>query len=109
MLAVILGPFGLAGTLTGQGYKETDAATQTLLSEWHQFFPLPPHASAVPQRGDATPPGGDEELLPCAVEALVGEDPSWAILESLDMSLCRRAPKLSFLVGPSAILCLLGA
>lgn len=69
---VILGPFGLAGTLTGQGYKETDAATQTLLSEWHQFFPLPPHASAMPQRGDATPPGGDEELLPCAVEVLVG-------------------------------------
>ncbi|CAN7987204.1 unnamed protein product [Ixodes hexagonus] len=69
---VILGPFGLAGTLTGQGYKETDAATQSLLSEWNQFFPLPPHGSTLPQRGDATPPGGDEELLPCAVEALVG-------------------------------------
>lgn len=70
---VILGPFGLAGVLTGQGFKETDAATQNLLSEWHQFFPLPPRGSSMTatQRGDTTPPG-EEEALPAAVEVLVG-------------------------------------
>lgn len=68
---VILGPFGLAGVLTGQGFKETDVATQGLLAEWHQFYPLPLLLNSH-QRGDATPSGGDEEPLPLALEVLVG-------------------------------------
>ncbi|XP_077510502.1 mediator complex subunit skuld isoform X2 [Amblyomma americanum] len=68
---VILGPFGLAGVLTGQGFKETDVATQSLLTEWHQFYPLPLFTSTT-HRGDATPSSGDEEPLPCALEVIVG-------------------------------------
>lgn len=38
-LQVILAPFGLAGTLTGQSYKSPDATTR-LLEDWGQFYPL---------------------------------------------------------------------
>ncbi|XP_035216520.1 mediator of RNA polymerase II transcription subunit 13-like, partial [Stegodyphus dumicola] len=41
-LKVILCPYGMAGTLTGQSYKDTDITTQRLLSEWHHFYPLRP-------------------------------------------------------------------
>lgn len=68
---VILGPYGLAGVLTGQGFKENDVSTQTLLAEWHQFYPLPLLNNSA-HRGDATPSTGDEEPLPCALEVLVG-------------------------------------
>ncbi|KAL1428377.1 hypothetical protein MTO96_002758 [Rhipicephalus appendiculatus] len=68
---VILGPYGLAGVLTGQGFKENDVSTQTLLAEWHQFYPLPLLNNSA-HRGDATPSSGDEEPLPCALEVLVG-------------------------------------
>lgn len=37
--AVILAPFGLAGTLTGQSYKSPEA-TARLLEEWAHFYPL---------------------------------------------------------------------
>ncbi|KAL3227709.1 hypothetical protein MRX96_003676 [Rhipicephalus microplus] len=68
---VILGPYGLAGVLTGQGFKENDVSTQTLLAEWHQFYPLPLLNNSA-HRSDATASSGDEEPLPCALEVLVG-------------------------------------
>lgn len=39
MFAVILAPFGLAGTLTGQIYKSADISAR-LLDEWSHFYPL---------------------------------------------------------------------
>lgn len=36
---MILAPFGLAGTLTGQIYKSTDISAR-LLDEWSHFYPL---------------------------------------------------------------------
>ncbi|XP_017781580.1 PREDICTED: mediator of RNA polymerase II transcription subunit 13 isoform X2 [Nicrophorus vespilloides] len=38
-LKVILAPFGLAGTLTGQCYKTMDSGTR-MLDEWSQFYPI---------------------------------------------------------------------
>lgn len=38
--AVILAPFGLAGTLTGQVFKAMDTAAHRLLDEWRHFYPL---------------------------------------------------------------------
>ncbi|XP_065211027.1 mediator of RNA polymerase II transcription subunit 13 isoform X3 [Planococcus citri] len=39
-IQVILAPFGLVGTLTGQTFKAEDAHTKRLLEEWKQFYPI---------------------------------------------------------------------
>ncbi|KAG9354454.1 hypothetical protein JZ751_001164 [Albula glossodonta] len=36
---VILSPYGLAGTLTGQTYKMSDPAVRKLMEEWSYFYP----------------------------------------------------------------------
>lgn len=38
--AVILSPYGLSGTLTGQSYKMSDLATRKLMEEWSYFYPI---------------------------------------------------------------------
>ncbi|XP_013781243.1 mediator of RNA polymerase II transcription subunit 13-like [Limulus polyphemus] len=58
-VTVILSPYGLAGTLTGQTYKENDPETQQLLVEWQQFYPL-----------GYTESYSDDDL-PCLVEVKV--------------------------------------
>lgn len=37
---VILAPFGLAATLTGNSFKSSDPATDKLLRDWCCFYPL---------------------------------------------------------------------
>ncbi|RZF40528.1 hypothetical protein LSTR_LSTR000407 [Laodelphax striatellus] len=37
---VILAPYGLAGTLTGQSFKAMEPSTHRLLDEWHHFYPI---------------------------------------------------------------------
>lgn len=37
---MILSPFGLNGTLTGQSFKLSDPPTQKLIEEWKQFYPI---------------------------------------------------------------------
>lgn len=37
--AVILSPYGLSGTLTGQAFKMSDPATRKLMEEWSYFYP----------------------------------------------------------------------
>ncbi|KAM9841175.1 mediator of RNA polymerase II transcription subunit 13-like [Aulostomus maculatus] len=37
---VILSPYGLSGTLTGQAYKMSDPATRKLMEEWSYFYPM---------------------------------------------------------------------
>uniref|UniRef100_A0A8D9A536 Mediator of RNA polymerase II transcription subunit 13 n=1 Tax=Cacopsylla melanoneura TaxID=428564 RepID=A0A8D9A536_9HEMI len=54
---VILAPFGLAGTLTGQVFKAVDTAAHRLLEDWRHFYPL------------HTP---DTVDIPPVVEVLVG-------------------------------------
>lgn len=55
---VILAPFGLAGTLTGQVFKSVDTAAHRLLEDWRHFYPL--HSP-------------DSVDIPAVVEVLVGE------------------------------------
>jgi mediator of RNA polymerase II transcription subunit 13 len=38
--AVILAPFGLAATLTGNSFKTLDNQTQKILDDWAEFYPL---------------------------------------------------------------------
>ena len=58
---VLLAPYGLSGTLTGQTYKESDPTTQKLMQEWRQFYVVPePHTPETAQ-------------LPVAVEVIVGK------------------------------------
>lgn len=58
-VTVILAPFGLAGTLTGQSYKEMDPYTKRLLDGWRQFYPIDKGCT-------------DTSDLPPAVEVIVG-------------------------------------
>lgn len=37
---VILAPFGLAATLTGQSFRAIDPVTQKALDDWAVFYPL---------------------------------------------------------------------
>uniref|UniRef100_A0A3Q4B4R3 Mediator of RNA polymerase II transcription subunit 13 n=1 Tax=Mola mola TaxID=94237 RepID=A0A3Q4B4R3_MOLML len=37
---VILSPYGLSGTLTGQAYKMSDPASRKLMEEWSYFYPI---------------------------------------------------------------------
>uniref|UniRef100_A0A8C4EAE3 Mediator of RNA polymerase II transcription subunit 13 n=1 Tax=Dicentrarchus labrax TaxID=13489 RepID=A0A8C4EAE3_DICLA len=37
---VILSPYGLSGTLTGQAYKMSDPAVRKLMEEWSYFYPM---------------------------------------------------------------------
>uniref|UniRef100_UPI0037E774A6 mediator of RNA polymerase II transcription subunit 13-like isoform X2 n=1 Tax=Semicossyphus pulcher TaxID=241346 RepID=UPI0037E774A6 len=37
---VILSPYGLSGTLTGQAFKMSDPATRKLMEEWSYFYPM---------------------------------------------------------------------
>lgn len=63
--SVILAPFGLAGTLTGQAYKTMDVQTKRQMDEWRQFYPIDTKFSSCEA-------GGEEVLLPLAVEVAVG-------------------------------------
>lgn len=55
--AVILAPYGLAGTLTGQSFKALDASTQRIMDSWKQFYPI-----------------HDVADMPSAVEVIVGKE-----------------------------------
>ncbi|KAM6902172.1 mediator of RNA polymerase II transcription subunit 13-like [Xenentodon cancila] len=39
-IQVILSPYGLSGTLTGQAYKISDPAARKLMEEWSYFYPM---------------------------------------------------------------------
>lgn len=71
--AVILSPYGLSGTLTGQSYKMSDPATRKLMEEWSYFYPI-----VLQQReGSAEREAGDknqayDSSCHVAVEVIVG-------------------------------------
>ncbi|XP_049330535.1 mediator of RNA polymerase II transcription subunit 13-like isoform X2 [Astyanax mexicanus] len=39
-IQVILSPYGLGGTLTGQAFKMSDPAVRKLMEEWSHFYPM---------------------------------------------------------------------
>ena len=64
---MILAPYGLSATLTGQSYRETDHATQKLLDEWREFYVLPSW-----DRMDGAMYGDNSHVAP-VVEVVVGK------------------------------------
>lgn len=78
--AVILSPYGLSGTLTGQFYKMSDPATRKLMEEWSYFYPI-----VLQQReGSAEREAGDknqtyDSSCHVAVEVIVGMQKVFAL------------------------------
>lgn len=58
-LQVILVPYGLCGSLTGNSYRETDQSASKIIEEWSQFYPL--------DKNDGT----DVNKIPPLVEVIV--------------------------------------
>ncbi|KAL6472443.1 hypothetical protein MHYP_G00186310, partial [Metynnis hypsauchen] len=67
---VILSPFGLNGTLTGQSFKLSDPPTQKLIEEWNQFYPISPSSKESSEDKMEDIDWEDDSLA--AVEVLVG-------------------------------------
>lgn len=69
---VILSPFGLNGTLTGQSFKMSDPPTQKLIEEWNQFYPISPSAKEGVSEDKLEDMDWEDDSL-ASVEVLVGE------------------------------------
>lgn len=73
--AVILSPYGLSGTLTGQAFKMSDPATRKLMEEWSYFYPvvLPlREGSGEREKGEASQ--SYDRNCHAAVEVIVGTE-----------------------------------
>lgn len=68
---VILSPFGLNGTLTGQSFKLSDSSTKKLIGEWKQFYPVTSNLKEGSEEKQEEMDWEDDSLA--AVEVLVGE------------------------------------
>ena len=75
---VILSPFGLNGTLTGQAFKMSDSATKKLIGEWKQFYPVSSCLKEMSEEKQEDMDWEDDSLA--AVEVLVGRDSEYLIL-----------------------------
>ena len=69
---VILSPFGLNGTLTGQSFKMSDPPTQKRIEEWNQFYPISPSAKEGVSEDKAEDMDWEDDSL-ASVEVLVGQ------------------------------------
>ncbi|XP_058465174.1 mediator of RNA polymerase II transcription subunit 13 isoform X2 [Malaya genurostris] len=54
--SVILAPFGLAATLTGQSFKTSDPQTQKVLDDWSAFYPISNKNVNFSDSADTVPP-----------------------------------------------------
>uniref|UniRef100_A0A8D2N7H3 Mediator of RNA polymerase II transcription subunit 13 n=1 Tax=Zonotrichia albicollis TaxID=44394 RepID=A0A8D2N7H3_ZONAL len=66
---VILSPFGLNGTLTGQSFKLSDSSTKKLIGEWKQFYPVTSNLKEGSEEKQEEMDWEDDSLA--AVEVLV--------------------------------------
>uniref|UniRef100_A0A8C8DYK5 Mediator of RNA polymerase II transcription subunit 13 n=1 Tax=Oryzias sinensis TaxID=183150 RepID=A0A8C8DYK5_9TELE len=70
---VVLSPYSLSGTLTGQAYKMSDPAVRKLMEEWSYFYPM-----VYPQKEGSGEKEKGEAVQACdrcshvAVEVIVG-------------------------------------
>uniref|UniRef100_A0AAY4C9X5 Mediator of RNA polymerase II transcription subunit 13 n=1 Tax=Denticeps clupeoides TaxID=299321 RepID=A0AAY4C9X5_9TELE len=68
---VILSPYGLCGTLTGQAYKMSEPAVRKLMEEWSHFYP-----TVLRRRQEAERDGASDSICDpnshAAVEVIVG-------------------------------------
>lgn len=63
---VILAPYGLCGTLTGNTYRDTDQASRSVLDEWSRYYP-----GEVLDAKDAYNENANK--LPSVVEVIIGK------------------------------------
>lgn len=75
-LAVILSPYGLGGTLTGQVFKMSYPAVRKLMEEWSYFYPMVLKHSRGEQDSDLS----YDPHSHVALEVIVGE---WLHLDQL--------------------------
>lgn len=68
---MILSPFGLNGTLTGQSFKMSDPPTQKLIEEWNQFYPISSKAKEGVSEDKLEDMDWEDDSL-ASVEVLVG-------------------------------------
>lgn len=68
--AVILSPYGLSGTLTGQAYKMSDPAARKLMEEWSYFYPMVLRRKEGSSEENHEP--ADDRNAHVAVEVVVG-------------------------------------
>lgn len=68
--AVLVSPYGLNGTLTGQSYKMSDPATRKLMEEWQYFYPMVLKKKEGVKEEEEL---GYDNDFPVAVEVIVGE------------------------------------
>lgn len=68
---MILSPYGLSGSLTGQSFKLSDPPTQKLIEEWKQFYPIGPNTKEVTDDKMDDLDWEDDSLA--AVEVVVGK------------------------------------
>lgn len=71
-ISVILSPFGLNGTLTGQSFKMSDPPTQKLIEEWNQFYPISSKAKEGVSEDKLEDMDWEDDSL-ASVEVLVGQ------------------------------------
>lgn len=69
IFAVIISPFGLNGTLTGQTYKMSDPATRKLIEEWQYFYPMVLKKKEIKEEEEMD----CDDDFPVAVEVIVGK------------------------------------
>lgn len=68
--AVLVSPYGLNGTLTGQSYKMSDPATRKLMEEWQYFYPMVLKKKEGMKEEEEL---GYDNDFPVAVEVIVGK------------------------------------
>lgn len=78
IFSVILSPFGLNGTLTGQSFKLSDSSTKKLIGEWKQFYPVTSNLKEGSEEKQEEMDWEDDSLA--AVEVLVGECSDYLLL-----------------------------
>ncbi|XP_053203411.1 mediator of RNA polymerase II transcription subunit 13-like isoform X2 [Panonychus citri] len=66
-LNVVLSPYGVAGVLTGQTFKDSDQTTQRLLQEWEKFYPLNLQSSKSGQSISGNASGSSSNGRPAAM------------------------------------------
>lgn len=66
---VLVSPYGLNGTLTGQAYKMSDPATRKLIEEWQYFYPMVLKKKEELKEEEL----GYDNDFPVAVEVIVGK------------------------------------
>lgn len=74
ILPVILSPYGLSGTLTGQAFKMSDPATRKLMEEWSYFYPIVlPQKEGSGQKEKEEAGQAYDRNCHAAVEVIVGK------------------------------------